>query len=229
MMREIAEPGHGLWTFQQPLSVLGAEIGVRMTVVRLRDGGLFVHSPIRLTDAITRALDGLGEVRWVLAPNLDHYLFVLDFQAKYEGARFCAAPGVERKLPGALFDVSLRHPSLPDGLGDVLVPAWFRSSHELEELLLFHPSTRTLITADLAFNVQSTEGLLSHVMLRLNDSYGSFGPSRVCRSKITERRMARQDVDAILALNPERCIVSHGEILFGGATTALRDAYAWLR
>ena len=41
--------------------------------------------------------------------------------------------------------------------------------------------------------------------------------------------MARQDVDAILALNPERCIVSHGEILFGGATTALRDAYAWLR
>ena len=35
-MRELEEPEHGLWTtFRQPLSELGAQIGTRMTVMRL--------------------------------------------------------------------------------------------------------------------------------------------------------------------------------------------------
>jgi hypothetical protein len=41
--------------------------------------------------------------------------------------------------------------------------------------------------------------------------------------------MARSDVDAILALKPERAIVAHGEILNAGATAALDRGYAWLR
>ena len=85
------------------------------------------------------------------------------------------------------------------------------------------------MTSDLAFNVQSTAGALSQVMLRLNDSYKSFGPSRVCRSHITDRAMARSDVDAILALGAERIVVAHGDIQLSGATDAIRRGYAWLR
>jgi hypothetical protein len=48
------------------------------------------------------------------------------------------------------------------------------------------PRDEALVTADLAFNVQSTAGALSQVMLRLNDFYKSFGPSRVLRSGATE-------------------------------------------
>jgi hypothetical protein len=94
--------------------------------------------------------------------------------------------------------------------------------------VLFHRATRSLITADLAFNVQSSGGVLSGVMLRLNDSYKSFGPSRVCRRHITTPQNARRDLDAILAWSPERVIVSHGEILLSGAEGALRRAYRWL-
>jgi hypothetical protein len=94
--------------------------------------------------------------------------------------------------------------------------------------VLFHRVTRTLITADLAFNVQSSGGLLSGLLLRLNDSYKSFGPSRVCRRLITMPHVARRDLEAILAWSPERVVVSHGEILLSGAETALRHAYRWL-
>ncbi len=226
-MQELEDSEHGLWTFHQPLSVLGAEIGTRMTVVRLEDGSLLAHSPIRLTEELERRLATLGEVRHVLAPNFDHYLFVPHFKRRFPEARFYAAPGVAQKLSDLRFDVLLRHPS-GGPFGDAIEHAWFRSSHELQEIALFHRPTRTLITSDLAFNIQSTAGLVSRVMLRLNDSYKSFGPSRVCRSHITEPRMARADVDAILALHPERVVMAHGEILLTGGAAAIERGYAWL-
>jgi hypothetical protein len=56
----------------------------------------------------------------------------------------------------------------------------------------------------------------------------TFGPSRVCRRHIKTPHTARAELDAILALSPERLVVSHGEVLRGGATGALTRAYAWL-
>lgn len=229
-MQELSDADGGLWTFHQRLSVLGAEIGTRMTVVRLRDGGLLVHSPIRLTPEIEQTLASLGQVEHVLAPNLDHYyLFVRDFKRRYPQARFYAAPGVAPQLPELRFDALLHFGETAPLGDDGIEQVWFRSNHELQELVLLHRATHTLITSDLAFNVQATEGLISQVMLRLNDSYQTFGPSRVCRSHITEHHMARSDVDAILSLKPERAIVAHGEILTAGATAALERGYAWLR
>jgi glyoxylase-like metal-dependent hydrolase (beta-lactamase superfamily II) len=226
-MQELDDTDDGLWTFHQRLSVMGAEIGTRMTVVRLSDGGLLVHSPIRLTPELELKLASIGRVEHVLAPNLDHYLFVADFKQRYPQARFYAAPGVAPKLPAVRFDAELRFgETIP--LGDGIEQAWFRSNHQLQELVLLHRATRTLITSDLAFNIQASDGLLSKVMLKLNNSYLTFGPSRVCRAHITEPAMAREDVDAILALKPERAIVAHGEILNAGATAALERAYGWL-
>lgn len=228
-MQELQEPEQGLWTFHQPLSVMGAEIGTRMTVVRLQSGELLVHSPIRLTTDLRRRIDELGAVRHVIAPNRDHYLFVRDFKQAYPDAILHAASGVAEQLPDIRFDVVLQHPQTVDAWNDTVTQAYFRSSRKLQELVLFHTKTKTLISADLAFNIQGSDGLLSQVMLRLNDSYKSFGPSRVCRSHIRERAMARADVDAILALGAQRMVMAHGELLLSGATDALRRGYAWLR
>jgi len=227
-MQETDDADSGLWTFHQQLSVMGVEIGTRMTVVRLSDGSLLVHSPIRLTAELEQTLASLGRVEHVLAPNLDHYLFVGAFKQRYPRARFYAAPGVAPKVTGVRFDTELRFGQTAP-VGDGIEQAWFRSNHELQELVLLHRATRTLITSDLAFHIQAAGGLLSKLMLKLNDSYLTFGPSRVCRAHITEHDMARADVDAILALKPERAIVAHGEILNAGATAAIERGYAWLR
>lgn len=227
-MLELDDNDSGIWTFHQRLSVMGAEIGTRMTVVRLSDGGLLVHSPIRLTQELEQKLASLGRVEHVLAPNLDHYLFVAAFKRRYPHARFYAAPGVAPKVPDVRFDAELRFGETAP-VGDGIEQAWFRSNHELQELVLLHRATNTLITADLAFNMQASDGLISKLMLKLNDSYMTFGPSRFCRALITEPDMARSDVDAILALKPERVIVAHGEILHAGATSAIERGYGWLR
>jgi uncharacterized protein DUF4336 len=227
-MEELQDAEIGLWTFHQPLSVLGAEIGCRMTVVRLGDGDLLIHSPIALTPALRQRLDAMGPVRHVLAPNLDHYLFVEQFRTAYPDAQCYAVPGVAEKLPSVAFHVQLSPPASVGAWEDVLEQRWFRSSESLQELVLFHHASRTLVAADLAFNIQSSDGVLSRLLLRLNDSYRSFGPSRVCRRHITAPHLARADLDAIIGLDPERLILAHGEILWSGAGGALRRAYEWL-
>jgi hypothetical protein len=153
---------------------------------------------------------------------------VADYRTAYPQARLYAAPGVAPKLPGVRFDVMLAHPEVVADWGDTVSQHYFRSSARLQELVLYHAATRTLISADLSFNIQESHGLLSGLLLRLNDSYKTFGPSRVCRSHIDATHWARADVDALVALAPERIVVSHGDILREGGADALRRAYAWL-
>jgi hypothetical protein len=207
---------------------MGAEIGTRMTVVRLADGGLLVHSPIRWTEALGTRLEALGVVRHVLAPNLDHHLFVADFKSRYPEALFYATPGVREKQPTLRFDEVLDSRRTVASWNDTVEQAWFRSSSALQELVLFHRASRALISADLAFNIQTSAGWLSRTLLRLNDSYNTFGPSRVCRAKITDQRMARSDLDTILAFDPDQMVLAHGELLMTGATEALKRSYTWL-
>ena len=53
-----------LWIVDQPDFTTGiAKIGTRMTVIKLADGGLFLHSPTKLDDETKRSLDAIGEVR----------------------------------------------------------------------------------------------------------------------------------------------------------------------
>jgi len=47
----------GLWVAPAPLSLYGIRLGTRMTVVRLADGGLWVHSGIPLTPALRAQVD----------------------------------------------------------------------------------------------------------------------------------------------------------------------------
>lgn len=61
-----------LWVAERPYSLLG----VRTTVVRLSDGGLFVHCPIALGDGLQAELAALGPVRHLVAANKLHYFFL---------------------------------------------------------------------------------------------------------------------------------------------------------
>ncbi len=50
-----------LWVAEQPLRFGLLELGTRMTVIRLADASLLLHSPIGLSPALRAQLDELGE------------------------------------------------------------------------------------------------------------------------------------------------------------------------
>jgi hypothetical protein len=69
--RTVCRPaGPGVWLFEQSQGVLDVLVNIRMTVVKLRDGSLFVHAPVAPTAECLSLLRGLGApVRYVVLPT----------------------------------------------------------------------------------------------------------------------------------------------------------------
>ena len=87
--------------------VIGFRYPTRMAVIRLTGGGLFIWSPITLTEGLKRELSALGEVAHIVAPNSLHHLFIAEWVVGYPTASLHAAPGLAGKRPDLDFDGEL--------------------------------------------------------------------------------------------------------------------------
>ena len=79
------------------ISFYGLPFPTRMTVVRLGDGSLWVHSPIQPDKSLLREVALLGPVRHLVAPNWIHYAFFPPWQDAFPESVGWAAPGVRTR------------------------------------------------------------------------------------------------------------------------------------
>jgi hypothetical protein len=217
----------GIWVADRPLRLAGIEIGTRMTVIRLNDGRLLLHSPVPCDEETRRALDAVGPVGFVLAPSKVHHFFVAPWKAAYPAATLFAAPGLREKRPGIPFDAVLEGDP-PEAWRGVVEAELFRGASYINEIVLFHVPSHTLVLTDLAMNFHAAPNLQTAIWQRLFDVRDRFGPTRFVRLLVRERRAARGSLERILAWDFERVTVTHGEVLEAGGKAALRAAYAWL-
>ncbi|MEO6245520.1 MAG: DUF4336 domain-containing protein [Opitutaceae bacterium] len=216
-----------LWDLNAPLSVFGMALGHRMTVARLPDGGLWLHSPVEYSSALAEELAALGPVAHIVAPNAVHDTYLEGWFAAYPVARFHGARSFATFRPDLKFT---------DVLGDAPAAVWrdafdqqlLRGMPRLNEVAFLHRASRTLILTDLAFNLGPDLPLLSRVLLRLNGCYGKFGPSRLLKTTIKDRAALRRSLDRILEWDFDRVVVSHGRNLDTGGNHALREAFDFL-
>jgi hypothetical protein len=198
-----------------------------MTVLRLADGSLLLHSPVSLDPGLRRELDAIGRVRLVVAPNRVHHLHAGEVARAYPEARLWVAPGLERKRPDLVF---------VDILGDEAPAEWrgqvdqvfFRGRPYENEVVFLHRASRTLLLCDLAFHFGPGAAAPTRLLMRLLRSYGRFGPSTLDPWLIRDRRAARESLERILAWDFDRVVVAHGDVLESGGQEALRRGYAWL-
>lgn len=219
---------NSLWVAEQPLQLLVGNLEARMTVVRLRTGGLFVHSPIAPDNALVAALENIGSVVVVVAPNKTHHFFARRFCDAFPKAEFWSAPGLATKRPDLGFanviGTSGREPPWAGDLEHIHV----RGIPVLEEVAFFHPRSRTLILTDLVFNIPAdihTDWRL-RLFLRLNGARGCFGPTRLVRMLVRDSEALTASLRKILEWDFDRVIMSHGEILDHGGRAALAQAFA---
>jgi len=226
-----------LWIVDQPdFSASLVRIGTRMTVIRLADGGLFLHSPTRLDDETRQALDALGNVRAVIAPSRAHHLFIADYIKTWPAAKLYGPPG----LTGDVQDFrgrfgARRDLKLDSVLGDEPHPDWagqieqhlFKGAPALNEVVFFHPSSRSLIFTDLVFNVPA-DRKGAPIFYALVGAKGHFGPHRLIRLMIRDRVAARESVARILNWDFDRVIVTHGDVLESGGREKFVEAFSFL-
>lgn len=216
-----------LWVVERPQAFYGLEVGTRMTVIRLADGSLLLHSPVALDAALRGELDALGRVRYAVAPNRVHHLYAGDVAKAYPGTRLWVGPGLERKRPDLQFVAVLDDAAPAEWKGEV-EQVFFRGRPYENEVVFFHRASRTLVMCDLAFNFGPRAALPTRVLMRLMRSYGRFGPSTLDPWLIRDRPAARRSLEKILAWDFDRVVVAHGDVLESGGREALRRGYAWL-
>jgi len=216
-----------LWVADCPLRFLGLEVGARMTVVRLPDGTLFVHSPIAARGDLVAEVQALGRVAHLVAPNRFHHLFVGDWRRVCAGAAVWVAPGLDAKradleIAGVLGDA-------PEaGWRDTLDQAALAGAPLVNEVVFFHRPSATLIASDLAFNVGAHSPAATRLAFRLMGAYGRLTPTPLERLLVRDRAAFRASLARVLAWPFERVVVAHGEVSEEGGRAALARGYAWV-
>ena len=216
-----------LWVRAVPYRAMGMPIGRQLVVVRLPGGGLWIHSPIPWSAELRAELAALGEVRHVVGPNCYHDECLREFQAEYPAALFHAAPGLAAAKRDVHFHAELSDVPPADWAG-VLEQHLVRGMPRLNEVVFYHAASRSLIIADLAFNVGPEGPWWFALLMRTNGIWGRFGPSRYCRSMMRDRVAVRASLERILQWDFERVIVGHGRNLEGDAKRVFREAYRFL-
>lgn len=217
-----------------PLKAMGlVPLPVRMTVVRLPDGGLLLHSPTRYTPDLHRRLAEIGPIRHIVAPNSAHWMYLAAWQEHAPRATTWAAPGLrdraQVKRSGVRLDQDLMESAAdwPDDLSQVHVPGLggFR------EVALFHQDSRTLILTDLVQNLEPEKlPLLVRPLAAVAGITAPDGRAPVYLRAIVRAAggPARDAGRRLVALNADRVIFAHGLWFDMDAAARLAHSLRWL-
>lgn len=217
----------GVWVDDAPIRILGMPLTTTMTVLRLDDGSLLLHSPIPMTPERRAAVEALGSVAHLYAPNLTHHRWIGEWAESLPSARVHAPPGLAKKRPD--LHVHRVHGSAAEpafaGVVDELRVDGFR----LEESVLVHRPSGTLVAADLVHNVGRPQHPWTKLYTSAMGFYDRVALSRMIRwAAFPDRAAARRSLDELLALPFDRAVVGHGAPLADGARESLAAAYRWL-
>ena len=224
MLKQLHE---NLWIAEMPASRLGFQFGARMTIARLASGVLWIHSPIEL-EPFKAELDLLGEVGFVVSPFRFHYMHLAEFAVAYPNAKFFAPPGLNmEKLKEVPFSDRLKDgPRLEwkDEIDQLVV----KGNALDNEVVFFHKPSRSLIVADLCFNIPSDRSKATTAIAGVLGVLDQMAPSRNFKVMTRNASLVRQTIKRILKWDFERVILSHGNIVEADAKTKFKQAFAYL-
>jgi hypothetical protein len=198
----------------------------RMTVVRLKSGGTFVHNAIQLEDQDYAKLERIGTPEVIVAPNVFHGSDAHHYKKRYPKARLLVSKGAAKSI-AKLCPVDGVLPAWDEALRsevDCLEAAGMRWLHES---LFFHRASRTLLVTDLIFNMQTDFKGFERKFARWNRIDKKFGPSRIFKLVfVKDRKAVSEFLSHVLKWDFDRVVVNHGDILDSGGRELFRKSFS---
>jgi len=223
-----------IWIVDGPeIKFYGVSFSTRMTVVRLSDGGVWLHSPIRLTEALKARVSALGPVRVLVAPSVIHYAYITAWKQAFPEARAWIAPGVERRAQKHQIPLDFDHYLAGSAPGWAKDFDWLivRGSKTVQEAVFHHKSSRTLILTDLIENFERDKvGWWLWPLLRMAGITAPTGgmPRDMRMTFRGNEDLLREDVERMIHWNPKRVILAHGKWFEADGAVEMRRAFRWL-
>ncbi|EME79078.1 uncharacterized protein MYCFIDRAFT_190127 [Pseudocercospora fijiensis CIRAD86] len=214
------------------------KIGGRGTIVRMATGSLAVFSPVALTETVKKETNDMGTVRYLVALDQEHHMFLESWHKAYPEAKILAPetlPSLRAQqkysnLPASnlhLFRKSDPSPPSVDPPFDSEFQTEYVWSHTNKELIFHHKPSRTLIEADLLFNLPATEqfsktstsantGLLTKLVIGLQNTQGTaIWQKRLLWYALsaTDRGEFNESMKRISEWGFERIVPCHGDVI----------------
>lgn len=199
-----------------------------MTVVRLGDGRLVIHSAVAMDEPSMAALEAWGRPSFLIVPNRWHRMDAARFKRRYPKLKVLTPPRAQ-KLVATVVPVDATHEDFGD---DRVQLAPLAGVGDGEQILRVRSNDGvTLVLTDCIFNMARPRDFLSRTVTTLLGSAPGPRVSRLFKAAVVKDRDAfRGDLER-LATTPElvRLIVAHDRMATGGdAAAALRQAASYV-
>lgn len=202
----------------------------RMTVIRLGNDDLFLHSPVAFEEDLAAELRGMGTVRHLISPNQWHYAHIGEWQRAFPNALAWASPGVRRRARARHIDVHFtrklaEQPPVEwrNEIDQALVPGGI-----FKEFIFFHKASETLILTDTIMNLELDKmDQPWRAFARLSGMYYPHGQIffGMRLPILLQRRKARTVWQKIRSWRPQRIVLSHGRCFEANADMVLRRLF----
>ncbi|KDQ60115.1 hypothetical protein JAAARDRAFT_32487 [Jaapia argillacea MUCL 33604] len=223
--------------FSRPFARFGfLPWGGRSTAIKLSNGHVWVLASTPLSEETKSTIDAMGEVKYIVSPDSLHHLFLAEFKKAYPEAKLIGvAPLVERKKAEGLTLDGAYGADPADtkyGFEDDISACHF-PGHANSDVAFLHKPSKTLIEADLLFNLPATEqysksksSASNFIANRLNPFSGLHKTliGGVIKDKVTMTR----DAKTVESWDFDRIIPCHGDVIETGGKKAWQSAYSKL-
>ena len=207
-----------LWIVRQPLNLLGIDFGTVMTIIRLQDHSLWIHSPIEPSNELVRHLDALGHVKAVVSPNTFQHLYADYFMDQFPDAHYFYAPGLEKKKPKMIAKIKVS-----DSLNFQSPPKWHDEVESLaitgmpfvNEYVFYHKASCTLVASDLLFNLKKKQQSFWHKLAFPIMGVDGKTPSqsRLFKYFIRDKQKYNEAIRKLEQWKIDRIIIGHGGLI----------------
>jgi hypothetical protein len=219
-MIAVEQLAEDLWVLRYAKKLLGVEIGRVVTLLRLRDGRVVIHSTAPFAPDDVAKIHSLGEPAWLLDVSCFHDSLAEQGRAVFPSLPYLVPEGFANA--GQLRAISLDAAPL-EWEGELRVRR-IDGMPKVQEHVVLHVASRTLIVGDLLFNFPQdstwwTRLFVQHVMRLRNLS----GMSAFFRSMIRDRAAFHRSLNEIFTWDFDRVIVGHGDAIETGGKQQLRD------
>lgn len=226
--------------------------------VKLQSGSLAVFSPVALTPTVKTKISTLSptsNVSYLIAPDIEHHIFLSQWAAAFPSAHIIAPDGLAEKR-ATMNNTDKSVTVLPfstifkkEGKESIKVSSEFDAefeyeyvdSHPNKELVFFHKPSKTLIEADLLFNLPATEqysktgidattGWATKIFAGLQNTKGTaIWQKRMLWYVFSsgDRPAFNKSIQRINSWGFENIIPCHGDSILGDGKGLFEKVFSW--
>lgn len=234
------------------------KIGGRATIVRLQSGSLAIFSPVALTPTVKAKLTSISPsppTTYLIAPDMEHHIFLSAWATHFPSHHIIAPAGLkEKRVESAKTDPQItalefkteftkenKHSIKVSEEFDKEFEYEFIEAHPNKELVFHHKPSKTLIEADLIFNLPAieqyskvpndspTSGLFTKLFVGLQNTKGdAIWQKRMLWYVLGKDRASMgESLRRINGWGFENLVPCHGETVLGEGKQVFGKVAAW--